>query len=110
MVQARGDLLVRKYIENKERADFDVICDSFVEDEVFTGLVMPIITIYNNTTKDYPGKFVARLYDIKPGEVCRTRYILLSDRLDKLRKKIPFGMTRFSPQAEDDPVVLETWI
>jgi hypothetical protein len=106
-----GGIQMRTYIENKERADMDIIVDSFIHDlKLYEGYIMPIITIYKNTTKDYPGKFVARLFDIKPGEVMYTRYIMLSDSLEWIRKQIPPNMTRFQPSENDDPVVLETWI
>jgi hypothetical protein len=96
---------------NKERADMDIIVDSFINDlDLREMTTMPIITIYKNTTRDYPGKYVARLFDIRPGEVQFTRYIMLSDNLNKIRQQIPHNMTMFMPQENDDPVVLETWI
>jgi len=102
---------MRTYIENKERADMDIIVDSFIHDlDLGSMTLMPIITIYKNTTKDYPGKYVARLFDIRPGEVLYTRYIMLADTVTKIRKEIPRNMTMFMPQENDDPVVLETWI
>ena len=106
-----GGKPVRRQIENKERADFDIVLDSFVGDLDLKSISsMPVITIYKNTTKDYPGKFVARLYDIRPGEVYSTRYIMLADDILTIQKEIPFGMTRFAPHPTDDPVVMETWI
>lgn len=102
---------MRIYIENKERADMDVIVDSFIDDlKIYEMTSMPIITVYKNITKDYPGKFVARLFNIKPGEVLYTRYIMLADNLEKIRKEIPANMTRMLPHQNDDPVVLETWL
>ena len=102
---------MRTYIENKERADMDIIVDSFIYDlDLYEMTNMPIITIYKNTTKDYPGKYVARLFDIKPGEILYTRYIMLSDNLEKIRSEIPPNMIMMLPQKNDDPVVLETWL
>lgn len=102
---------MRTYIENKERADMDIIVDSFIYDlDIYEMTSMPIITIYQNTTKDYPGKYVARLFNIKPGEVLYTRYIMLADTLQKIRKEIPPNMTMMLPYKNDDPVVLETWL
>ena len=102
---------MRTYIVNHERADMDIIVDSFINDlDLRSMTLMPIITIYKNTTKDYPGKYVARLFDIRPGEVQFTRYIMLSDKLNEIRRGIPHNMTMFMPQENDDPVVLETWI
>jgi len=102
---------MRTFIENKERADMDIIVDSFIHDlNIYEMTSMPIITIYNNITKDYPGKFVARLFMIEPGEIKYTRYIMLSDDLSKIWKEIPPNMTRMLPHPKDDPVVLETWL
>lgn len=102
---------MRTYIENKERADMDIIVDSFIYDlDIYEMTSMPIITVYKNSTKDYPGKFVARLFMIEPGEVRYTRYIMLSDDLAKIRREIPPNMTRMLPHSNDDPVVLETWL
>jgi hypothetical protein len=102
---------MRTYIENKERADMDIIVDSFIYDLDIYGMTsVPIITVYKNTTKDYPGKYVARLFNIKPGEVLYTRYIMLSDSLQKIRSEIPPSMTMMLPHSNDDPVVLETWL
>lgn len=100
---------MRSQILNKSRADFDILCDCFIEDGVFSQFNMPLITIYQETS-DFPGQFVARLFNIEPGKAITTRYIMLADDLDSLRQKVPAHMTRFLPSPSDDPVVLESWI
>lgn len=101
---------MKRTLDNKERADFDIQIDSFIADiDISSISKMPLITVYQNTTKDYPGKFVARLFDIRPGEVRYTRYIMLAENLQQIHEDIPKHMTRFAPQSTDDPVVLETW-
>lgn len=102
---------MKRMLDNKERSDYDIQIDSFVED-IDLNLIskMPIISVYRNTTKDYPGKFVARLYDIRPGEVRYTRYIMLADHIRNIHEGIPSYMTRIEPQPTDDPVVLESWL
>ena len=54
---------MRTYIENKERADMDIIVDSFIYDlDLYEMTSMPIITVYKNITKDYPGKVALRIF------------------------------------------------
>jgi len=67
---------------------------------------VPIIVVYNGS-KDYPDKFVARLWDIdnKP-----TQYIVLKDTMDEIRETIPHGMIRYEAFMNDDPVIVETWL
>lgn len=98
-------------LDNTERADYDILIDSFFKDiNLSTITKFPIITIYKNSTKDYQGKYVARLYDIRPGEVRYTRYIMLAEEISDIYKGIPTYMNRVAPQSTDDPVVLESWL
>lgn len=65
----------------------------------------PIITIFKNP-KDYPDKYVARLFDLeKP-----TNVFMLSDNYKDLRVKIPRHMHRFPRDERDDPVIVESWL
>lgn len=102
---------MKRILDNKERADYDIQIDSFIDDIDLSSISkMPIISVYKNITKDYPGKFVARLYDIRPGEVRYTRYIMLAEYIQVIHEGIPKYMTRIEPQPTDDPVVLESWL
>ena len=102
---------MKRILDNKERSDYDIQIDSFTQDIDLSSISkMPIITIYKNTTIDYPGKFVARLFDIRPGEVRSTRYIMLSEHIHEIHEGIPKYMSKVKPQITDDPVVLETWL
>jgi hypothetical protein len=67
---------------------------------------VPIIVVYTSPL-DFPGKFVARLWDIynKP-----TAYAMVADILDDIRKGIPETMTRLPPDLKDDQVIVETWL
>lgn len=68
-------------------------------------MVMPVITIYERP-KDFPRKYVARLFNLaKP-----TEFVVVKDTLQEIRKEIPENMVRLPRHAEDDPVILETWI
>jgi hypothetical protein len=97
-------------IQNKVRADFDLLVDSLADDIDFSKItVFPMITVYSNTN-DYPGKFVARIFDIRGGSVYATRYIMLKDSLQELRDCIPVNFVRMQRRDEDDPNILEVWI
>ena len=66
---------------------------------------MPIITIFKSPA-DYPGKYVARVFDVdKP-----TTLAAVADTYEELQQAIPAGMVRLERNEKDDPVILETWI
>lgn len=101
---------MRKAIDNEYRADFDILVDSFVEDlDLRTISNFPMISIYSNP-KDYQGKYVARVFDIGPGEVRATRYIMVSENLEELRNAMPAGFFSVGKTPEDDPELLEVWL
>jgi hypothetical protein len=66
---------------------------------------MALITVYNKP-KDYPNNCVARLWDInKP-----TKYIVISDTLEELRKHIPEHLTRIPRSVNDDSTIVESYM
>ena len=80
--------------------------------ETFLGMplkelcIVPIIVVYKSP-KDFPGKYVARLWDIHNRP---TAYAMVKDSLDDVRKGIPKTMNRLPPAPIDDPVIVETWL
>lgn len=65
----------------------------------------PLICVFNSP-KDYPGLYVARLFDLtKP-----TKYAATAKTLEDIRKTIPAEMICFGRDKEDDPCIVETWI
>lgn len=66
---------------------------------------MPIIVIYKNP-KDYPDKYIGRLWDGEKPTNC----IAKADNLKDLREKIPNIFVMLSAFANDDPTIVETWI
>lgn len=99
-----------KQVENITRADFDILADSFAEDlDLLDISKFPLISVYLNP-KDYPGKFVARLFDIQAGHVCITRYIMISDSLEDIRNEMPAGLYRLDRTQDDDLELLEVWV
>lgn len=100
---------MQKPIDNKFRADFDILINSFTEDiEIRKISNLPMISIYFDP-KDYPGKYVARVFDISVGKVNATRYIMLSDNLEDLRSAMPTNFTHMDKSPNDDPQLLEVW-
>ena len=66
---------------------------------------LPIIVIFRSP-KDYPGKYVARVFDLN----APTMLAVTANTLDGIRGCIPEGMTRFPRSAADDPVIVESWL
>lgn len=69
---------------------------------------MPIIVIYNSP-KDYPGIYVARVWDMdKP-----TDTFMLKKDLNKMREDIKLNLPnkiRLPRAKNDDNCIVETWI
>jgi len=98
-----------KPINNEYRADFDLLVDSFrVDLNLRTISTFPMISIYKSP-KDYPRKYVARVFDIRPGEVHATRYVMISDDLEVLRAALPNGFSYIDKTPKDDPELVEVW-
>lgn len=66
---------------------------------------IPLICIYDHP-KDYPDKFIARLWDCD----IPTNIMATADTLEELRAKIPSSMVRMDRHPKDDPCVVEVWI
>jgi hypothetical protein len=85
----------------------DVVLKNFEEIDIYKKCTMPSITIYNSP-EDYPGKYVARLFD--SAIPSPTVYIVFSDRLENIRNIIPKEMVRFIRSENDDKYIVETWL
>lgn len=109
-----GDAEADKYgqlYEEKRRCDYlkrpdDIVLEDFIEFRFQSVVQVPIIAVYKNP-KDYPDKYIARLWNInnKP-----TKFIIVKDTLQAIRKSLPAHLTRLPPDHRDDPVIVETWI
>ena len=66
---------------------------------------LPIIVIFRSP-KDYPGKYVARVFDLNSP----TMLAVTADTLEEIRGCVPEGMTRFPRSAADDPAIVESWL
>ncbi len=66
---------------------------------------LKIFTIYDHP-KDYPTKFVVRLFIAdQPTEITFT-----ADSLNQARLYIPKGLVKFDRHHTDDPVIVESWL
>ena len=66
---------------------------------------LPLICVYNNPS-DYPGKYVARVWDVdRP-----TNLVAIADSLEEIREAKPPEMMIMDRIPNDDPVIVETWI
>lgn len=77
-----------------------------------TELRMPLIAVYGTNQKEYPGKYVARVFDTyKP-----TNAVMVMNDLDKLRdcieENMPGELTGafLSRGADDDPSLIGCYI
>lgn len=67
---------------------------------------LPILTVYRSPA-DYPGKYVARLWDINRP----TSLTAVADTYEELMAAIPtHQMHRMERDPKDDPAIVETWI
>ena len=72
---------------------------------------LAIWTVYDNPT-DYPGKFVARRYDVGANRVTTSSSVIIMDDLEKLRDVLEFELhlVKLMRMPEDDPKIMETWL
>ena len=74
---------------------------------------LEIWTVYERP-KDFPGKFVCRLFRIYPGHTSRdgpTDIGFVEDTLEAVRERMRGrGLTMLPRDPSDDPVIVECWI
>lgn len=68
-------------------------------------------TVYDSPT-DYPGKVVARRFDVDASGPKPSASIIIMDDLDKLREMLAFelNLTCLTRNEGDDPKIVETWL
>lgn len=74
-----------------------------------TNQTLPIWTVYQSP-RDFPGKFIARLFVISRGYPAPTTLAVVGDNLDDVRRCISAGLFRTVRWKDDDPCIVETWI
>lgn len=71
---------------------------------------MPVISVFCNP-RDYPGKYVARIFVVEPGKTMATKCCAVADTLEAIRAQIPTQKLLCFPRSpEDDPCVVESWL
>ena len=83
----------------------DKVVKSFDMSNLMKITRLPLICVYNSPS-DYPGKYVARLWDVdKP-----TNMVAVAESLEEIREAKPPEMMIMDRLTGDDPVIVETWI
>lgn len=70
---------------------------------------LPIWVICNPTTSDFAGQWVARMHLTIPTPE-PTNLIVVGERLEDVRARLPEGLINIGRQPDDDPVIAEVWI
>lgn len=68
-----------------------------------------VVTVYKKP-KDYPSKYVARVFYAEKGTVTATKHIKTATSLPGLRKKISSNLARLEPNPNDDPKIVEVYM
>lgn len=74
--------------------------------------VLITFTIYEKP-KDYPDKFVVRRWAVvrgQPNPVPDPKAWAVTDSLEQARASLPPGLVCIDRYAQDDPVIVETWV
>ena len=99
----------RKMKRIESDPNVNIIVDNFHGVNWRQKLVMPIFVVYRDP-KDFPGKFVVRIFDGKKP----LRLVTVKNSLEAARAAIqqgpPFEFGNMGRFTEDDPVIVETWI
>jgi hypothetical protein len=75
-----------------------------------TDKALDIWTIYQSP-KDYPGKFVCRLWRVTRDGEGPTDIGFVEDTLDAVRARLMGkGLCRIPRESADDPVIVESWL
>ena len=84
----------------------DRIVTRFNYGKLLEATKVPIIAVYRGPA-DYPGKYVARVYDVdRP-----TNLVAVADEYEDILTAIPAGaMVRMERDPKDDPCIVETWV
>jgi hypothetical protein len=70
--------------------------------------ILNLWTICKNPA-DYPNKFTARQFIIKPNKIIITHNLIVEDTLEEIRQHMQ-GLVRIPRDINDDPVIVEIWI
>jgi hypothetical protein len=74
------------------------------------GSVLTLWVIYYGASNHPAGKWVVRPQSIENGRVRPHEVFHECDSLIEARAKVPEGLHNLGRYAEDDPVIVETWV
>lgn len=84
----------------------NVTVEKFTPEILRAWTICPLITVYENP-RDFPGKWVARLFDLKRP----TPIMAIAGSYEELLQTMPSsGMIRMPRRPDDDPVIREVWL
>ena len=84
----------------------DIIVERFDWPVIRPHSIVPVIAVYKSP-KDYPDKYVARLFDLD----MPTRFVFVADTYQELIDRIPVQqLTRMDRDVRDDPAIVEVWM
>ncbi len=66
-------------------------------------------TIYDSPS-DFPGKYVARRFEIEPNRPLATSDHIVGPTLESVRAQLPPGLYRMDRVSHDEPHVVEVWL
>ncbi|WP_145052520.1 hypothetical protein [Paenibacillus xylanexedens] len=69
---------------------------------------MPMYTIYDQSTADYPGKFVGRLVEGATNSI--SNCVVVGPTYESVILALPPGLTRMPRNPNDLPWIIETWM
>ena len=84
----------------------DIIVERFDWPVIRPHSIIPVVAVYKSP-KDYPDKYVARVFDLdRP-----TRFVFVADTYQELLDKIPVQqLTRMDRDPKDGPAIVEVWM
>ena len=84
----------------------DIIVERFDWPVIRPHSIIPVVAVYKSP-KDYPDKYVARVFDLdRP-----TRFVFVADTYQELLDKLPVQqLVRMARHPTDDPAIVEVWM
>jgi hypothetical protein len=70
---------------------------------------LPAWVVYRPVTREYPGRWVARMHVTLP-QLKPSRFVITHDTLEELRELLPDGLVRLARDPLDLPEIEEVWI
>ncbi len=103
---SRNKKFTREQLRQLKDPSVNIIVDNFHGVDWWKKTkVFPIFTVFHSP-KDFPGKYVVRLFDGK----APTRLLSVKDTLEEARQTIPPLFKRVDRSPTDNPAIVEIWL